>query len=149
MIDRPSRRAVGELLRHLAAGQITNDQFAERLPRRSDDVAIAEIRHQAWFLYSDLREYRFTGKDRLSDEHRRDVARWILFLQSDLEYEWPRMSAPLSALLFVANLVTLGWAGRAVVRRFKQHGAFDVWPFISRSEYEAALSEPKYSRGAL
>jgi hypothetical protein len=149
MIERTSRRAVGELLRHLAAGQITNDQFEDRLPRGSSDAAVAQIRHQAWFLYSDLREYRFVGRDRLSDEHRREVARWILFLQSDLEYQWPRMSAPVSALLFVANLCTLGWVGRDVVRRFKRHGDFDVWPFIRRSECEATLGEPKYLAGAV
>jgi hypothetical protein len=149
MIDRASRRAVGELLRHLAAGQITNDQFEDRLPRSSEDIAVAEIRHQAWFLYSDLREYRFVGKDRLTDEHRREVARWILFLQSDLEYEWPRMSTPISALLFVANLCTFGLVGRAVVTRFKRHGDFEVWPFIRRSQHEAALGEPKHLRGAV
>jgi len=149
MIDRVSRRAAGEGLRQLAAGLITNDQFEDRLPRSSGDVAIAEIRHQAWFLYSDLREYRFVGTDRLSAEHRREVARWILFLQSDLEYEWPRMSGPISALLFVANLCTVGRLGRGVARHFKRHGDFDVWPFIRRSQYEAALAEPQYLRGAV
>ena len=149
MIDRASRRTVGELLRHLAAGQITNDQFEDRLPRDSADAAVAEIRQQAWFLYSDLREYRFVGRDRLSNKHRREVSRRILFLQSDLEYEWPRTSTITAALLFIANLCTLGWAGRVSAARFKRHGDVDVWPFIRRPQYDAALGEPKYFRGAV
>lgn len=149
MIDRDSRRTICELLRHLAAGQISNDQFEDRLPGRSDDAAIFEIRHQAWFFYSDLREYRFVGNDRLSDEHRREIARWILFLQSDLEYEWPRLAWYLYPVLLVGNLFTLGWLGQAFTRRFKRSGDFDVWPFIRRSDYERALSEPKYLRSAV
>lgn len=89
MIDRQARRRASELLRHLGAGLIANDQFEDRFPTASEDVAIDEIRSQAWFLYSDLREYRLAGKHRLAADARREVARWILFLQSDLEYEWP------------------------------------------------------------
>jgi hypothetical protein len=148
MIDAGSRRTVAELLRHLAAGQITNDQSEDRLPCDSADAAVAQIRQQAWFLYGDLREYRFVGRDRLSNEHRREVARWIVFLQSDLEYEWPRMSTVTSALLFIANLCTLGWAGRVIAARFRRHGNLEVWPFIRRSQYDAALRKPKYFRGA-
>lgn len=149
MIDRESRRTVCELLRHLAAGQISNDQFEDRLPGRSDDPAIFEIRHQAWLLYSDLREYRFVGKNRLSAEHRRAIARWILFLQSDLEYEWPRPAWYVYPLFVLGNLFTLGLLGQVFTRRFKRCGDFDVWPFIRRSDYERPLREPKYLRGAV
>lgn len=59
------------------------------------------------------------------------------------------MSAPISALLHIANLCTLGWAGQVASTRLKRHDHLDVWPFIRRSQYEAALDEPKYLAGAV
>jgi hypothetical protein len=147
MIDKDQRRALCELLRHLATGQISNDQFEDRLPACSDDPAIFEIRHQAWFLYSDLREHRLVGKDRLSDEDRRTIARWILFLLSDFEYEWPRIAWYSYPLLFLGNLMTLGLVGAGFRRTFERAGDFEVWPFVRRSDYETALNEPTYLRG--
>jgi hypothetical protein len=77
MVDRESRTKLGELIRHLAAGQITNDEFEDRLlPLGSADPAVWEVFSSgAWCLYSDLWEYRLTGKYRLPKEARREVAR--------------------------------------------------------------------------
>jgi len=112
MVDKDARRQAGELLRHFVAGQITNDQFEDRFPRRSDDAAVTEVASAAWFLYDDLRRHRLVGKDRLSSEARRQVVIWVLFLHTDLEYEWPVRSWLASFLLTVANFLTVGLVGR-------------------------------------
>ena len=54
IVDRQSRRRLAELLRHLATGLITNDEFDDRRPRGSKDLALRQVFAEgAWFLYSD------------------------------------------------------------------------------------------------
>lgn len=139
MVDKNARREAGELLRHFAAGQITNNEFEDRFPRRCDDLAVSELRAQAWYLYSDLRAYRLVGKDRLSAETRRAVGRWVLFLRTDLEYEWPVRTLSSAVLLTFANFCTFGIVGRLCRSRFARYGEIDAWPFLRRSDYATAL----------
>jgi hypothetical protein len=146
-VDRAARTATCELLRHLVAGQITNDQFADHLPLDSTDPAIHAVRQQAWVLYSDLREHRLVARDRDEGRGRDEVARWIIFLQSDLTYEWPTLSHGRWQLLFLADLLSATVVGRLRVARFKKHGDFEVWPFLRESDYRAALANPRYLNG--
>ena len=150
MIDRKSRRQLAELLRHLGAGLMTNDEFETRCPRGSDDAAVRQILDQgAWFLYDDLHEHRLTGNYKLSSSNRENVARWILFLEKDLEYEWPVLPIMVRLALLPLNVVSLGWAGRGMQRYASRGGCAEVWPFRRRSDYEAALQQPPYFRGAV
>jgi hypothetical protein len=89
MIDRSSRSAASELLRHLVAGQITNADFEERFPR-SSDLAVREMWASGWLLYDDNRTYRLVGSERLQPADRKVIARCVLFLQTELCYAWPR-----------------------------------------------------------
>lgn len=139
MVDKDARRQAGELLRHFAAGQITNDEFEDRVPCQSDDRAVTELRSEVWYLYDDLREYRLAGKDRLSAETRRAVATWVLFLRTELEYEWSVRSLSSKLLLRFGNFCTFGVIGKLWRPRFRRYGEIDVWPFIRRSDYETAL----------
>ena len=141
MIDRSARDRLSELIRHLAAGLITNDEFEDALPIRSHDPAVEELIDESWYLSSDLSEYRFIGRYRLSRETKRHLARWILFLKTDLEYEWPTWY-PL--LVLAANLFTLGLAGRLIRARWQRHGDLSVWPFIRSVDLEAALQRAPY-----
>src|SRR4051794_20846812 len=93
MIDRNARRELAELLMHLTSGRMTNFRFEDSLTFRSLDPAIHQIcRQGAWGLYSDLKEYRLSGKYRLGSAAKHEVARRILFLQTDLDYQWPIIS---------------------------------------------------------
>jgi hypothetical protein len=150
MIDRQSRTKLAELIRHLAAGRMTNDEFENRVPFRSTDPAIwAVFSSGAWFLYSDLRQYRLTGKYRLPKEARREVARWIVFLKTDLEYEWPKLGRFGSLLLLVGNLFSIGLLSVVYRRYIRRFGDWDVWPFLRRAHYDSALKKPPYFTGAL
>jgi hypothetical protein len=151
VIDRESRTKLSELIKHLAVGQITNDEFEDRLLLLGfADPAVWEVfSSSAWCLYSDLREYRLSGKYRLPKAARRDVARWILFLKTDLEYEWPRLGRFRSLVLLLTNVFSLGLVGITYRKYFRRFGDLDVWPFLRRSDYDLALKQPPYFTGAL
>jgi hypothetical protein len=145
-IDRAARNQLAEAIRALAAGLITNDQFEDkRMPYSNTDPAINEVYSKgAWCLYSDLQEYRLKGRHKLDEQTKKNVARWVVFLKTDLPYEWPVPTPRESLLRFFANLLTLGMANRRHIAELKRQGDAEVWPFIRRCDFEAALKEPKY-----
>ena len=149
MIDREARTKLGELIRHLVAGLITNDEFDDRRPI-STDPAIWEVFHWgAWHLYSDLGEYRLIGKHRLPKEVRREVSRWVLFLKTDLKYEWPQFSGLQHFLHFLGSILSFGLLRFALRRYWSRLGDLNVWPFLRRSDYEAAVKRQPYFSRAL
>ena len=143
MIDRAARTALSGNLRHLAAGLITNDEYEDRLPVPSADLAVWEIHlNGAWYLYDDLHRHKLVGRYKIAPETKTEIARWILFLRTDLEYEWPRLRGLSWLALFLANLITAGLVGIVVRRRMRRAGDPAVWPFLRQSDYEAALAAP-------
>jgi hypothetical protein len=150
MVDPAARKALGLSLRRLFSARITNEQFEDELPSTvwsSPDAAVRAIRWAAWLLYDDLHEHRLDGAHALGPLGRRHVARWILFLKSDEEYEWPEIPWWLGALLLVPSLLTFGLAGRALSRWRDRAGDRDVWPFMRRSELERAIAAWPRDRG--
>ena len=149
MINRADRDKLALLLHRYVAGRITNDDLADEAPARSSDPAIRPIYEFAWQLYDDLSTHRAEGRHALMPETRRMVARWVLFLQSDLEYRWPRFSF-MQIYNWPLNLLTLGWWERRKSRRletFQHAGHFKVWPFFTTDEFKRALRNPRFLRG--
>jgi hypothetical protein len=142
MVDPEGRRQVAELLRHYLAGLMTNDELEDRLPRHSKDAAVSEVAWASWFLYDDIRmPYKLVGKDAASKAVRRTVARWLVFLGTDLEYEYFVPSKALSLAFIMANLCTLGLLGWVWRRRCGEQRAY--WPFLRKTDYDLAISSPK------
>ena len=142
MIDSDERNRLAESLRHLVSGQITNDQFEDAARIESEDAVIDAVKWQAWLLYSDLHEHKLVGSDAVSNSDRRVVARFILFLHSDLEYEWPRH--PFDGVIGViakslSYVLSFGVIPRYVDKKWKAAGDFDVWPVLRRKDYEKLL----------
>jgi hypothetical protein len=147
MIDRDARNRLAEGIRHLVSGTLTNVEFERRAVSSSADPAVhAVFLGGPWFLYHDLMSYRLKGKDSLSPAIRREAARWVLFLKTDLPYEWPveRRSLAGSLAWMVGNLFSAGFFARRAQRRFAQRGDTTVWPFIRRADYESSLTRPPY-----
>jgi len=147
VIDRDARNRLAEGIRYLGAGIISNVEFEESAMSCSADPAVrAVFLGGPWFLYHDLMRYRLKGENRLNPAVRREAARWILFLKTDLPYEWPVEPRSLvgSLVWIVVNLVTVGLCARSAERRFAQSGDIAVWPFVRRSDYEASLTRPPY-----
>ena len=91
------------------------------------------------------------------------IARCILFLHSDFEYEWPyfnmlnpiiKFPIPKMLLILVGNLITLGWwmgyyrkREMAVYEEFKKLGDFECCPYFRKVEYETQLNKQPFLRG--
>jgi hypothetical protein len=81
-----------------------------------------------------------TGKHALNDEGRALVERCVLFLRTDLEFQWP---VPSSLCLWYSflRLVGLGWIVGRLAPQDMSIGDADVWPFLRKADYERALSK--------
>jgi hypothetical protein len=146
-VDPQARAILAESTRWLIGARVTNYQFDDSVPK-SDDQAIREIYNQfLWLLYCDLREHRLVGRDKLSREQRDAATRCVLFLKAGLPYLWSILSRGQSALLTIGNLLTFGLAGRIYFRRLSSAGDMKYWPFLSQSQYAAALDAPVYLSG--
>lgn len=152
-MDRAARDRASTLLRRLANGQFSNDQFEDAMPR-SSDPAIYAIFDTAWLYYSDFNEYWLVGSHRLHPDMKRAWIRWILFLDSDLRYEWPPIRHPGAdpmaqqgggLISTVLGLFGKGQPDAASV--FDTAGRYPVWSFISAKDYRQALRSPRRLAG--
>jgi hypothetical protein len=145
MVDRQARDQLALALRRLITGRITNDDFDEAIPSL-DDPCILPIYDCAWTLYDDNFQHHLTGRFELSPVVRREVARWIMFLYTDLEYDWPRARL-ITVSNWPLNFLTLGWWEARKWKKqlsFMKSGHCDVWPFRSRPQFRRYLeSSPK------
>jgi hypothetical protein len=143
-------------LRRFRDGEITNDEFEDAylpLCHQAEDRALRAIATAVWPSYSDLHEHKLPPLDA---EAKAFFDRCILFLRSDLPYEWER-----DILLGIRGL---GWITRRLSvilkrvlgttpKRLRLHPGPDskadwsIWPFqnqqdISRIEAEIGNSNP-------
>lgn len=79
MIDRAERDKLAQLLEGISTGLISEKDFVKSLPEDSNDQAVMEIADQAYWISPELKR----------ESLRQDVDMWVLFLSTDLEYEWP------------------------------------------------------------
>jgi hypothetical protein len=157
-IDKERRIALADSAHEYIAGFISNHDFETRLHtflplRAATDAGLWPIWQQLWwlcFVFGDLDTYRLRGKHRLSKKDRHTALRIVLFLRSDVRYEWAPIDFGLDHSVLwegILSLVTLGCWGH-LQRRLRESrfnevrltGTYDIWPFKSRFDYEATLS---------
>ncbi|WP_157372603.1 hypothetical protein [Photobacterium marinum] len=140
MIDRKARDELASLIRSLSSGQITNDEFEDRIPS-SEDMAIREIAWLgAWGLYSDTKEYKLRGKNALCSTDKSMVARWVLFLKSDFEYSWPTPTLKERIL----HKLSFGFLGKSIRQQNSIDGDLQYWPFVDQAQFNAAKTRTGY-----
>ena len=168
MVDHKRRKSLAIHLRHLSTGQITNDEFEERvmddvtygwLPdqfyrakeSKDDDLAIRPILEYTWCLYDDTFNHRLTAKYELSPFHVQEIARLILFLNSDQEYEWDYVDMTNLVFSFsfkdmLKSIITLGahykdleLSREEEIKDMMKQGDFEYWPFIRESDLARQL----------
>jgi len=180
MIEMRRRKKLAFHLRHLSVGLTTNDTFEERVmddvtngwmpeqyyrsnKAKYDDAVIVPMLETCWGLYDDTRQHKLLGKDKLSEESLKTIARCILFLHSDLEYEWPqffllnpifKFSIPRMMVVLAINILTLGWYIRYYRKKeqnayeqFKKLGDFEYWPFFRKENYDEQLNRQPFLKG--
>ncbi|WP_444943823.1 hypothetical protein ACJJIK_21540 [Microbulbifer sp. ZKSA006] len=133
MIDREARKKTAELLQQFSVGKVTNFEFEENIPD-SRDLVIGAIANSAWCFYDDFKEHKMVDEKALSEEMKSNVERWILFLSTDVEYEWPPFTYPGVRPLSHGFWSKL-FGSKAKERKFMSSGDYSVWPFISRESY--------------
>jgi len=134
MVDRHTRDIAAQALGEFMDGSISNREYERRYPKSKDDPALRGIYANIWFCYSDTSEHTLTGKHALTDEGRAIIERCLLFLKSDLEFQWPA-----TKLRLWYPLLRLIGLGRVVNRRVEKEmsvGDVDVWPFLKKAHYD-------------
>jgi hypothetical protein len=173
MIDIERRKKLAYHLRQLSVGLISNEEFEERimddvtygyLPEQyyrakeaeNDDSVIRPILEFSWCLYNDTYNHRLKGNHKLSDTQISEIARWILFLHSDYEYDWTYVDFTNPVIRFsfkdiLKSIMTFGQHYRELnLKReeefelMKQSGDFEYWPFKTKSDFEGQLKKPSY-----
>lgn len=142
MVDTHARREFAEALRQLLSGTINNIEFDRRDFEDTRDPGIFAIWYSVWLCYDDFEVHPFE----LMEGQTLDLKRCILFLHTDLEYEWPdrepgfkRVARTIRDML--RRIVGITPAARTVQLDYT------VWPFARRSDYEEALRHPRLLAG--
>ena len=146
MVETTLRRQYGELLRHFFAARCTNFQYEVRAAKLgaedARDAALGLIWCEVWTTYDDFSEHKMDGARKLRKSDRRIVARWILFLQNDLKYEWPSPTWK-HDLRRLITVLTFGIFPRFREPAYKELGNYEVWPFLRVEDFQNARRSPK------
>jgi len=90
MVNREKRQTAKQLVERFLASEVTNDDFNDAFPLDDADPALEAIYSNLWPYYSERYTHKLDGKHTLQPETRALFSRCAAFLESDLEYEWPR-----------------------------------------------------------
>ncbi len=133
-MDRRARDIAAEALQKFMEGSISNREYERRFPRTKDDPALWAIYSHTWFCYSDTSEHTLTGKHALNDERHAILERCLLFLRSDLEFQWP--PPKFHPWYGILRFLGLGWTLKRRAQEEMRIGDVDVWPFLKKAHYE-------------
>lgn len=137
VIDREARDLLALLLRRLGNGRLTTYAFEREAWNLvdSEDLVIYALVDWAAIFLCDMRGLRLLGRRRLWPKERRGIAQAVLFLRSDVPYEWPPQPewSLLKSLVWLLSLGRLessdgGWS------EWRECGEFDAWPFVTASD---------------
>lgn len=140
MIDANARKIAAEVTRRFIAGQISNFKFENEFPV-SNDPAMCAIEDTLWCFYDDFEEHCLKGKWDVPEATRSIMLRWVMFLYSDEEYQWPKINLP------GIRPIQYGLVGKIFNKHQQQHeflsaGEMGFWPFISENSYRKAKENP-------
>lgn len=178
MVDKERRRKLASHLRHLSVGLISNDDFeeaimvdvsegwtpenyyrSEKAKSDNDDPIIKPMLMLCWGLYNDTRNHKLVKSDELTKDAMKIIARCILFLHSDREYEWPYFDTNNPLLKFslkdlILTILTLGHHYRNKKEEhlisyyeWQKLGDYDVWPFFRKADYQDQLKIQPFLSG--
>jgi hypothetical protein len=149
MIDRKKRDLLIKNIVKLLDGSLTVKEY-EKINLNSDDQAVVEIVLEVSWFCDDIISSFSTQKVFIKYEE--CFKRFILFLSTDLEYEWP-YPYPTFKYRFkrLCTLLTFGFLSCIREQQYEDYGDFEVWPFLRKEDFkkETCLqrgSRPRYVR---
>jgi len=140
VIDVEARKKAAEVVRHFISGRMTNFDFEKNMPATAD-LAVRAIEESLWLVYDDFEKHKLDAEWALPSCTKSQMVRWVMFLHTDEEYHWPTFSYPgLRPLkhVFVSRLLNKPRREH----EFMSSGEYDVWPFISKEQFEHAKQNP-------
>lgn len=140
MVRKDKRKVAARLLSDLLDGQLTNEAFIAAFPRDRDDLILQAIADLAWLCYSDVRKHTIR-ENHIPQEHRRLLERALVFLGTNLEYEWPKFRF-VDWKHVLLRACGFGWVARRRFEVYRRSGDWDVWPFLRKRDYEQAMMDP-------
>lgn len=152
MVDRPARDELFEELRKAALGKLSAfDCENVALSFDCKDRGIAALcRTLREIVDEDNRSLKpiFARATAM----RRRLVRWLLFLKTNAEYEWPDERLPPGILDFyrptlIDRLTGIKARTERRINAFKQAGDYEAWPFISKQSLELARRDGVARRG--
>ena len=99
-------------------------------------------------VFSELEEVASTASDGpLSNRFgsQRDIAKVVVFLRSDYEYEWP-VTPRWAATRYLLYLLSFGYVriGEEEMARWEQTGEDEAWPFLTVRDLKNAAEIPPF-----
>ena len=147
MIDRDARKQLGRLMRNFAIGRMTNREFDKAYDAiDTDDKAVFPVAVATFYDFNMYATVRLTGENRLARHERWMTARWLLFLQTDLEYAEPSLPWRERVRGLLSGL-TLGLVPKgARLKEWEWHEQ-NVWPFLTPEPLQEARRHPRLLSG--
>lgn len=151
MIDREARMEAARAVRRFLDCVTNNEEYLSEYPsppsfgRRGKDPAIRAIYEFTWNWCDDFDTHRLEGEHRLDEEARGIGWRCVLFLESDIEYEWRKVNFMWTGI-HILDILRLGRRHKPATldEKLAAHlaqpeGDASVWPFFRNSDYRAVL----------
>jgi hypothetical protein len=135
MVNAELRVQAAYLIRSYLDGKIDNLEFADTFPRDKRDPALAAIYRRLWFHYDDLKSHRCQFAPHSAPEIL--FRRCALFLDTNLEYQWPKLWHHGLAHPIVRLLSGEVFRSRAI-EESKSAGEYSVWPFSQKADLDKA-----------
>jgi len=143
-MDRNGRDATATAAHELLGKYVSLEQVVHSYSGRSDDEGVNAIRSMIFMAPLDGE-----GGIEVDRDQRKTLLRTVLFLRSDLEYEWSRFSMGCGSCLL--SLLTCGvyipiwyWLNRNEIRAANAQdaaGDSSVWPFYRKSDFDAEYAK--------
>lgn len=146
MVDIEARKKAAEIVRQFVSGRMENFEFEESMPVTKDE-GVKAIEDTLWCFYDDFRTHKLRDEWAPDEEYKCKMVRWVLFLQTEEKYQWPRVSCPGIRPLkhsWFSKLVK----GPKKEQVFLNSGQYEYWPFINKESFQRANQNPTLLTGS-
>lgn len=131
VVNRSARTEAASLIRAFLSGEIDNISFIDRFPHDRNDRALHAVERRLWFHYDDVTPHHCEFP--LDSAAEVLFRRCALFLETDLEYQWPELRGHNLSHPIVAILSGDIFRFRRI-EEAKKAGDYDVWPFFRKAD---------------
>jgi len=170
--DPAARREFARVLRDFLRGSITNRKYEELVEYRGGpldrDDACCFAYSVVWFAYCDLREHKVRSSRDLTPAGRKEIAKVLMLLYSDVPPSsqpttagvilllnsavsfmglvWAAYTVSVAAMLVSVGSVLGSWV-LGLCRRFEIQPRSSHWPFLNECDFCNALAMPVLLNG--